>query len=100
MKRLNMMKSGTVQSCSIERGFLAEQKAILLFHCGHEHSGRWAGKIVDLLGLKGHCRFRVGRARAWAISGRTRRKFCRRDQGCGRFRAPYFQGLRHPFSRT
>ena len=43
---------GTVPGCFIARGFpnKATDKALLLFHRGHEHSGRWQ-ETVDSLNL-------------------------------------------------
>ena len=50
LKELSLV--GTVPSCFIARGFQirATDKALLLFHRGHEHSGRWQ-ETVDSLDL-------------------------------------------------
>ena len=46
------LRPGTARSFSIAPGFRRKptEKALLLFHRGHEHSGRWS-EVVEMLGL-------------------------------------------------
>ncbi len=67
-------------------------KALLLFHRGHEHSGRWQ-EFVELLGLEGCRDLRARYARAWAFRRRARLggKLLRPGQRRGCFRASRFR---------
>ena len=72
-------------------------KALLLFHRGHEHSGRWQ-ETVESLALEDIAVF------AWDARGHGRspgergaaNNLADCDQRCGRFCASHFRALRHP----
>ncbi len=67
-------------------------KALLLFHRGHEHSGRWQ-ELVDLLALEDVAMFAWDARGHGRSHGRTwwRGEFRRHHQRCGGVRAPHFR---------